>query len=176
MADTKHILWVDAVYVKYILPVGWWTAISCLEISDSYSRHPLGTGSSQGHCTYNWFKHWPGHLHSFLILVQRGVSHSIMHFPSIKSSLSRESLLWKAWPSQISVHKLLYADTLNNARENKINVIEPRCLSISGTGIPFPELETLTLWRMKSTPFQSKTPRVHKVLLWIKDGRCGVEW
>lgn len=71
-----------------------------------------------------------------------------MYFPSVKSSLPRESLLWKAWPSQISVHGVLCADTINNARENKINETDLRYLSISGTGIPFPEVgkvETLAV-------------------------------
>ena len=40
-----------------------------------------------------------------------------MHFPSMKSSLPRESLLWKAWPSQISLHSLLSADAMSNAHK-----------------------------------------------------------
>lgn len=117
MADTKHILCEDAIYVKCILPVGWQADILCLQISDSYSRHPLGTGSSQGHCTYNRFKHW---AFTFVLNLLGPLAHSIMHFPSLKSSLPRESLLWKAWPSQISVHRLLYADTINNAQKRKL--------------------------------------------------------
>lgn len=52
----KHILWKDTVYVKYMLPIGWQTDIFCLQISDSYSSHPLGTDTSEGHCTYNHFQ------------------------------------------------------------------------------------------------------------------------